>query len=581
MKKIQLYILILFVVTTLVIINACGKKFLDYSPQGSLNEETLNSRDGVYGLLVGTYASLKGWGWDGSPDNWVWGSLSSPDAHKGSDASDQPPMNSIMNWSIDPSNGFLGAIWGAMYEGVTRANSVLTVAQTANISDAERKLFMGEARFLRGFYYLELKMIFNMVPWIDEKTTDFKQPNDKDIWPNIEADFKYAMDNLDNTAPSVGRANKWAAAAFLAKVYLFQKKYPEAKTLFTDVIKNGVTSQGTKYDLLPSFSDNWRPEKENGAESVFAIQMTANDQSGGIDNANRAWMLNFPYGGPFGCCGFYQPSFDLINSFRVDANGLPMPDSYNSVTIKNDQGINSKEAYTPDITIPIDPRLDWTAGRRGLPYHDWQLHPGMDWIRDQSYAGPFSPKKNVFWKKNSDANWDKRSWAPGSSINVLLIRFADVLLMAAEAEAQTGGLPKALEYVNRVRERAAKPEGFLYKYIDDGNPDKGFSTIPAANYQIKQYPLGYFTNKDVALKAIYFERKLELAMEGFRFFDLVRWGEANKQINDYYAFEGQKLNDIKTGRWTTGKNEYFPIPLGQIDVSKVGDKPTLKQNPNY
>jgi len=588
MKTFNIFKIAVISTALVFLTNSCGKSFLEYKPQGSLNEQTLATLPGLTGLLIGAYGALDGtytvgWGsWSTSQDNWIYGSIASPDAHKGSDASDQPPMNAITNWSIDPSNGFMSDIWRAMYEGIARCNSVLKVAgATKDVPADQIKLLVGEAKFLRGVYYFELKKMFNMVPWIDETTTDYKQPNDKDIWPNMEADFKFAMDNLGNTAPSAGRANKWAAAAYLAKAYLYQKKYNEARTLFTDVIDNGTTSQGAKYDLLPEFEDNFRPEKENGPESVFAIQMSANDQSPEIANANFAWMLNFPYGGPFGCCGFFQPSFDLVNSDRVDDNGLPLLDTYNAADVKSDFGITSESPYSPDETNPIDPRVDWTAGRRGIPYLDWQLYPGMSWVRDQAYSGPYAPKKNVFWKKTSDKYWDKRSWAPGSAINVLLIRFSDVLLLAAESEAQAGSLEKARQYVNRVRTRAANPAGFVYKFIDNAKPELGFSATPAANYKVNNYPASYFTSKAAALKAIYFERKLELAMEGHRFFDLSRWGEANTQINGYYAFEGKKTPDIRQGKWTQGKNEFYPIPLDQIDVSKVNGTATLKQNPGY
>jgi hypothetical protein len=497
-------------------------------------------------------------------------------------------MNPIANWAVDPSNGFMQDKWRAMYEGISRSNAVLVVAPLAtDIADADKKLILGEAHFLRGYYYFELKKMFNMVPWISDTTINYSTPNTVDIWPNIEADFQFAIDNLGNTGKTVGSANKWAAEAFLAKAYMFEQKFSQALTLLNDIIASGVTSQGVKYGLFDQYEDNFRGETKNGKESVFAVQMLANDGSNGISNANQGGMLNFPYAAPFGCCGFYQPTIDLANSFRTDANGLPYLDNYNSTSSKNDQGIPSGDPFTPD-TQTVDPRLDWTVGRRGIPFHDWMLHPGMAFIRDQSSAGPYSNKKNVFWSFNSSTYWDQHSWAPGTGLNVNVIRYADVLLWAAEAEAQAGSLSNAENYVNMIRNRAANPVGFLYAYADathpaspTSNPAGVFSATPAANYLIKPYPSGYFTDKVTALKVIYFERKLEFGMEGHRFFDLSRWGTAEKTMNDFYTFEGKYISDVTGGHFTAGTNNYFPIPLGEIDVSKSAGQITLTQNPGY
>ncbi|MDR0792876.1 MAG: RagB/SusD family nutrient uptake outer membrane protein [Chitinophagaceae bacterium] len=586
----------LVVVSTILfsaaIIGSCSKGFLTNLPQGSLSPEVIANKAGVYNLLVGAYHALNGQNtgsgnaWSSSPDNWIYGSLAGGDAHKGSDGSDQPPMNSIATWSIDPSNAFMQDKWRAMYEGVARSNAVIIYTGLAtDMTAADKTLMLSEAHFLRGHFYFELKRMFNMVPWISDTTINYKTPNNVDIWPNIEADFQYAVDSLGNTGADVGRANKWAAEAYLAKVYMYEQKFPQAKALFDDVIANGVTSQGAKYGLFAQYEDNFRGETKNGIESVFAVQMSANDGSGGIANANQGDMLNFPYVSPWGCCGFYQPTIDLVNSFQTDpSTGLPLLDTYNDKTFKNDLGITSAAAFAPDSVTTVDPRLDWTAGRRGIPFLDWGLHPGAAYIRDQSYAGPYSPKKNLFWSFNSSTYWDQNSWAPGTGLNVNVIRFADVLLMAAEAEVQGGGtLDQAEAYVNQVRNRAANPAGWVYKYNVDTIPLQGFSTKPAANYFIKPYPAGAFASKGqaYALQAIYFERKLELAMEGHRYFDLARWGTAQTELNKFYAFEGKLLPDVTGGNFTAPKNNFFPIPLGEIDLSTSGTTVTLTQNSGY
>jgi hypothetical protein len=588
------------IICGVALVFSCNKSFLERQPQGSLSEQTLSNAAGVNALLIGAYGALDGQqnnagsvnslgggnSWACSPDNWLWGSVAGGDAHKGSDAGDQAAMVPVATFTIDPSNALLNDKWRAVYEGISRCNTVLRLVPSASdLNAADKTNVTAQARFLRGHYYFDLKRIFNMVPYIDETSTDYKAANTTDIWPNIEADFKFAYDNLPGTQSDIGRANKWAAGAYLGKTYLYQKKYQEAKTVFDQVINQGTTTNGLKYDLNPNFENNFRPEFEKtNPEAVFVVEMAANTGGGSssIANANQGDMLNHPYGNsPFGCCGFYQPSIDMVNSYRTDANGLPYLNDYNQHAVKNDMGVASSTPFTPDAG-PLDPRLDWTVGRRELPYKDWQIHPGQSWIRDPNFAGPYSPLKLVVWQSNSATNQDKSSWAPGNAINIFIIRFADVLLMAAEAEAQLNNLTQALALVNRVRNRmATHPEAWVYEYKDKANPLAGFSTTPAANYKVAPYPVGYFNSKDLALKAIYFERKLELAMEGHRFFDLARWGIAPTAINDFFKYEGTFTTDIKGATFTANKNEFFPIPQGQIDLTLQGGQKTLTQNKGY
>ncbi|MET1056700.1 MAG: RagB/SusD family nutrient uptake outer membrane protein [Pedobacter sp.] len=594
MKKYTYIILILSVFTGLTL-NSC-KKALDQPPLGSLSEELVANKSGVNSLLIGAYSALDGTGsdgtslgggsaWEASPSNWVLGSITSGDASKGSDGSDQPAIDPIANFYADANNVFFNSKWKALYEGVSRTNNVIRLlAKATDISADEAKNISAQARFLRAHYYFELKKAWNMVPLIDESTTNYNQPNDKDLWPVITADLQYAYDNLPATQSEIGRVNKSAAGAYLAKAYLYQHKYAEAKVLFDQVIASGVTTSGQKYDLNASFEDNFLPSKEDNPEVVFTIEMAANVDPSGPSNANNGDFLNFPYGSsPFGCCGFFQPTIDLVNHFRTNpATGLPYLSTYNDYAIKNDMGVLGTAPFTPDQGT-LDPRLDWTAGRRGIPYLDWGYYPGEPWIRDQSYGGPYGPKKNIYWQATAATDADLTSWAPGSAINYLVIRFADVLLMAAECDAQLGNLSIAQSYVNRVRARAANKVGWVYKYKDDTNPLAGFSDTPAANYLVSEYPAGDFASggKDYALSAIYYERKIELAMEGHRFFDLVRWGIAAKEINAYFSYQGKLTSDVRRGNFLTGKNEYFPIPQRQIDLSLSGGAKVLKQNPGY
>jgi hypothetical protein len=587
-------IFITIILASAIALSSC-KKYLEKPLTGSLETPLLETKEGVNSLLVGAYAALDGQqggdaaiggggAWETSPDNWIYGGVAGGDANKGSDPGDQTPIELIQKYNSDPTNGFFDSKWKADYEGISRTNNVLRIAEkVTNFTVEEKANILGQARFLRAHYYFDLKKMFNNVPYIDESTTDFNQPNTTDIWPKIEADFKFAYDNMLGTQAEAGRANKWAAGAYLAKAYLYEHKFAEARGLFETVIAQGTTASGAKYALNANFDDNFRAATNNSAESVFSVQAAANSDPAGPSNANNGDMLNFPYGegSPFGCCGFYQPSIDLVNHFRTNpATGLPYLDNYNNYPIKTDMNVSSAQPFTPDAGT-IDPRLDWTAGRRGIPYLDWGNHPGNNWVRNQDYAGPYSPIKMVYGQATQDSEGDNHSWAPGSGINNNIIRFSDVLLMAAEAQAQTDNLPRALILVNLVRSRAANPAGWVYKYKDPSKPTAGFTNVPAANYKISTYPAGSFSSKDVALKAIYYERKIELALEGHRFFDLVRWGIAATELNSYIAYQGKFTQDVRGGHFTAGKNEYYPIPQRQIDLSAAGGKSVLTQNKGY
>lgn len=562
---------------------ACKDTFLEVPVTGQLSIAQLNTKAAIEGSLVSVYSLLNGRGdRNASFANWVWAGMRGGDANKGTDFGDGTNFVPIQRFETIPTGDVAGT-WARKYEGISRANTTLRLLATAgsDVSAADKIRITAETRFLRSLYYFDLKRLYNMAPYIDE-TVDYgsgieKVANNTDLWPKIEADVKFAYENLPETQSAVGRVNKWAAAAQLAKTYLYQKKFTEAKTLFDLIIANGKTSNGKKYALLAKYADLYKATNDNNEESVFAIQAAAN--TGNVNNANPEFDLNYPYNtgpnGPGNCCGFNQPSFEYVNSFRTDANGLPLLDnSYNSGAnqVKNDMNILSSDlTYTPDAGN-LDPRLDHAVGRRGIPYLDWQDHPGADWIRLQTSGGPYSPKKFTYYKSDRGSLQDNSSWTPGyTALNFPLIRFADVLLMAAEAEIEVGSLPKALEYTNMVRRRATNPAGYVTRA--DGKP--------AAKYVISEYPASVFSSKASATAALRFERRLELGDEGHRFFDLVRWGIAAQTLNAYLQYEGAtaRLPTALGGAvFTAGQDEYLPIPQAQIDIQ---GKDVLKQNPGY
>ncbi|HEU4554679.1 MAG TPA: RagB/SusD family nutrient uptake outer membrane protein [Chitinophaga sp.] len=563
---------------------ACKKSFLSREPIGQLGDADVQTQKGVEELLIGAYAVLdgnyNGFNWQASSTNWVYGSIAGGDAHKGSNAGDQADVNPIERYEALPTNDYFNVKWKAVYDGVARSNNVLKALALADVSDEVRGRIRAEARFLRGFYHLEAKKMWNKIPYVDESidyvNNNYKVANTEDAWPKIEADLKAAYDSLPERMDQVGRANKWAAAAFLAKAYMFEKKYTEAKPLLEAIMANGVNPKGVKYALAARFQDNYNAETKNGPESIFAVQSSVNDGGAG-NNSNPDQILNFPYsdkGAPGGCCGFFQPTQELVNSFRTTAAGLPLLDgSYNTGAnqVKSDMGVAADAAFTPDAGL-LDPRLDWTVGRRGIPYLDWGLHPGISWVRDQSNGGPYSPKKNVYYKSQEKVLTDGSSWTNGlTAINYILVRYADVILWAAECEVEIGSLEKAREYVNTIRTRAANEAGWVQNSAGTG---------PAANYKISTYD-DPWTDKAAARKAVHFERKLEFAMEGHRFFDLVRWGEASSTINAYIAYETTIMSLLKGVKFVEPKNDYYPIPQRQIDLSATNGVSALEQNPDY
>lgn len=553
---------------------SCDDQWLDRRPFGSVTRETLASDiEGANLILIGVYSVLRGDhpynnSWYSAPSNWILGSVSGGDAYKGTDPGDQVPIIEIERHTLNNNNPVVELKWYTLYDGIRRANDALSVFQSFDGKDIDKNVLKtrsAEAIFLRAYFHFEAKKIWNMVPYIDEKVKDYRVPNDKDIWPNIVSDFQAAAANLPEIQPETGRVTKGAATAFLGKAYLFQKKYAEAKTAFNQVINSG------KYELTATYHENFNVETRNNKESIFSVQFSTDGKDG--ENANTGEILNFPFNqGPVGCCGFHQPSQNLVNAFKTGANGLPLIDQYNDADFKSDDRIPFTEPFIPS-TEPVDPRLDWTVGRRGIPYLDWGPHEGSSWIRNQGYGGPYSPIKNVHHKSQQN-EYTSSAWGGGfagfNATPLALIRYADVLLMAAECEIETGNLEKAREYVNLVRSRAKNPAGYVKK--DDGSP--------AANYSIEKYQTTW-TDQNFARKAVRFERRIELGMEGHRFFDLVRWGIAATEINAYLTAESKKRDYLTGAKFIAGIHEYYPIPEKAILTSYLNGKPTLQQNNGY
>jgi hypothetical protein len=567
MKKIKFIVLPLLMV--IFSVTSCSDEFLDVPPTGSLSSAELSSKAGLEGSLIATYSMLLGRsGFYSDSSNWFWGSVRGGEANKGTNAGDQSQVNEIQAYAAQTNNASVFEKYRTCYEGVARANATLKLLAVAqdNVSEDVKTRIEAEAKFLRAHFYFELKKNFNDTPYVDENWDEISPvSNNVDLWGFIEADLKHAYDNLPEMQSDAGRANKWAAGAYYGKCLLFQGKFAEAKTVLNNVVDNGTTPNGTPYGLNADYATAFRSTNDNSQESVFAAQAAAG--TGSIENANGGLVLNFPNGpgAPGGCCGFFQPSFELANSFRTDANGLPLLDgSYNSAAnkLKTDMGVEADDPFTVDAGN-VDTRLDHSIGRRGIPYLDWGPHPGKLWIRDQPYAGPYAPKKFIYYQGGIGVENDGSSWTPGyTAVNYNIIRFSDVMLMAAEAEIESNGdLGRALDLINQIRQRASN------SLIADS----------PANYNVGLY--SSFGSQAEARTALRFERKLELSGEGHRMYDLVRWGVAAAELTKYLSIDGPQLNAPFAGAtFDAGTDEYLPIPQDEIDLLGAD---VLIQNPGY
>jgi len=563
-------------------LGSCGEDFLYKAPQGSVDENALTNANGVDLLVTNTYANLTENDWGASVFNWTFGGMYGGDANKGSDANDQSVLNTMELYTTLASNGYIDQKWRWVYKGVKRANKAIQVmANVTDMPEAVRKSRTGELKFLRALFYFEgIKVFGAFIPWVDEAITE-NNPlihNDKDIYLNVLADLDDAIANLPNTQDTPGRVNVWAAKALKAKILMQKGDMAAAKPILKDVIENGKTSNGLAYGLEDDLDANFSSYTDNGKESIFAVQFSVDTNN----NGNVGMSLCYPHGGsgaPGGCCGFYQPSNELANSFKVDANGLPLLDnSYRNgdpVSYRNPSTEASAPLALNNNQIPVDPRLDFAIGRFGIPYKDWGT-PKNGWVRDAANGGIYLPKKHVYSKAEEEAGLASGGfsdgWAPGSAMNLQYLSLRDCILLYAECLANDGELSQAMNQVNKIRTRAGLEPNIIK-----------INGVPAANYKIATYPTTHaaFTDKATCIKAVRMERKLELAMEGQRWFDLSRWGGEYMAgaVKDYIDFEKKYLAKFATASYLPAAKTMFPIPDVQIQTmgNDESGKPYLVQ----
>ncbi len=594
-----------------VVTYAC-KDFLDTPAQGSLDENALTTRAGVEGSLIAAYRSLDcnnatNGNWGCAASNWAFASITSDDAYKGSTFTDQYQAQNLelYNWAGDQAQDYLDRKWASMYEGVVRANATIRLLEKVSalkpgeISQADSMGIKGEALFLRAHYHFELWRMWGNVPYYYETDTDYRKANDTDpvrgadsVAQKILADLNAAI-NLLGPAPRFGekgRASAWTARAYKGRVLASMHLYPEAIAVFDSVIGSGI------YALEQSYDRVWTGFKQfaNGPETILAYNASVNDGEPDGNNANYGERLNLPYAGsPFKCCGFHQPSQNLANFFVVDgATGLPkaFTDSAN--------WNNRDSVFLASPTDTLDPRMDWTIGRDSVPYKDWGMHDTL-WIRLIANGGRYSAKKNAQEKASGAVS--KVGWQPEqeNAVHIHIFRYADLLLLDAEAKVETNDLPGALTLVNMVRNRA----GQAAQGCGDGSTDASLvakyplcdgddriavpindSTIGWATYKVSPYVIGDWPSQARARAAVRMERRLELAMEGQRFFDLRRYGGtyAAQTMSTFLAKEKLRRS-YKTAQlpYLTPLNDLYPIPTSQIDISIVNGVKRLTQNPSW
>jgi hypothetical protein len=553
--KITLSIFLLF-----SLLMACKKDVLDVSPRGQLAEGSLSSASVVDKLVVASYQALGAhfFGNDeafaGPSTNWTI-DVRSDDAYKGGGGiNDRSDIHQMEIATMDPTNFAVAQKWRNPLFGISRTNYAIREIQRLESTTYPKAARVAEMRLLRGYFHHDMKRNFNQIPYLTEDTDPTQAKNTDhtadELWGLIEADYQAAFDNLPANNGSIGRVNKYTAAGLLAKLYMDRGQWAKAIPM-CDFIVAGP------FSLLPQFDYISSVQYENGPETVFAVQFsTANN----FANHNWSDLLNVTRspgiagGGYANGDDFYLASQNLANAYKTDANGLPLFDTFN----------NGQDVETSTYSGTLDPRIDHSFGRIGIPWKGTAVY-SEDWIRSLDYYPGFSGKKHVV-SSNDPSVHNSFPWA-ASGLNFQIIRYAEVLLWKAEALIETNqNLDEALNLINQVRSRA-KSSTYVQKIDGSG---------PAANYLINPYPSAGWS-QDYARKAVRFERRLELAMEGERFYDLLRWGTAAQAMNNYYQTEGAKKSFMSGAVFMVGKHEYLPIPQSEIDLA-----PELyTQNPNY
>ena len=561
---------ILYIICAISVIcgfTACNSFLDEHTPQGVLSDEQVKTPENAEAMVVSAYAiftsaedinsSFSMWNFD----------VRSDDAYKGGNGtSDGDVFHQLeVQQGVLTTNWNINDMWVRLYNSISRVNSAIALLNTTGDDFKMKSQRLAEMKFLRAYAHFLLKRLYKNIPFVVDENLTYQQYNElsnteytnDEGWQVIIDDLMEAYNTLPATQEDKGRPTKAAAAAFLAKVYLY-KAYRQDdaksnqitsidKTDLEKVIEFTNPTLFANYDLEKDIHNNFRPEEqyENGVESIWAIQYSRNDGST-YGNLNWSYGLippNIP-GATDGGCDFYKPSQNLVNAFHTGDNGLPLLDNFNQK--KYDKATDN-----------ADPRLFLTVGMPGLPYmfnKNFMMEETSIWSRSNGLYGYYvTLKQNVDPALIGEYLIKGSYWA--SSMNRIVFRYADVLLMRAEAYAQLGNADQAIALVNQIRSRAAGSTQMISGY--------------QGSYGVKMYVANYkgsFSKEDV-IKIVKMERRLELAMESERFFDLVRWGDAATVLNKYYAEEIGSCAIYSNAHFTANKDEYLPIPFSQIAAS--------------
>ena len=555
----------------LSLITSCSDFLEEQVPQATLTQDEVKNPEYIDNVLISAYAGLLSiedmnasfslWNYDTRSDDAYVG---------GSDFSDGEPFHRLeRSVGVMTTDWPFSSIWNKFYNYLSRVSLSLDILATADQDNATIQQRTAEMKFLRAYGHFQLKRLFKKIPFVNKlnmqeedynNLSNTEYTNDEG-WQQIINDLEDAYAVLPAVQTEKGRPTKATCAAFLAKVYLY-KAYRQ-----DDANSNQVTAINADdlqkvvdytnpaiyngYGLEPDMHNNFRPEEqyENGKESLWAIQYSRNDGTvyGNLNFSNRLIVPCIPKVHDSGC-DFYKPSHNLVDAYRTNSDGLPLLDDFASAD------------YTVGSSQTVDPRLFVTVGVPGTPYMfnpSFMMAESNAWSRSGGTFGYFvSLKQNVdpsltdSYLYLCDSQW-------ASSMNRIVFRYADVLLMRAEAQAQLGQTSEAISLVNQVRQRA---NGMI-----TGSVVSNYSTKYGVHYAVGKYNGSY--SKDEAMKIIKMERRLELAMESERFFDLVRWGDAATVLNKFYSSESEKMNFLSGSQFTANKNEYLPVPFEQMAAS--------------
>ena len=551
------------------LLSSCND-FIDVEPQGVISEGLAMSQPDE--MVTSAYAKL-GDDWYTYPFNlWPYGDVSSDDAMKGGSGTTDTDYHPVEVWSTltaSTPGGHMDELWYQLYCSISRCNRALvSLAEYGNAKLGEEKTRIreGEVRFLRAHFYFKLVQLWYQVPWVDEEVyknhSEEQTRNDQftheELMDKIVADFKFAYDVLPKEQSEGGRTNKIAAAAYLAKCYLtmawgdgyeastgaghINSQYMQEVVKYTNDVKN------SKYGYLEDYGDIFLPEYKNSKESVFAVQHSDyQDDNTLYGRANWSNMLN-------GCwqmwsCGwdFHKPTQNLVNAFKTK-DGLPMFNDYNNETAYPINGVTTAQKW--------DPRLFHTVGMPTFPYkYEAEYTMTTDNSRTPNTYGYYASMKEV--PQRSKGETFDNPWQ-AFAMNDYVLRYTDVMLMRAEALIETGQLEEARTIINDIRQRAKNSVAKHIQYAAD-------------QCEIALYPSSYFSTKEQARQCLQWERRLELAMENGRYFDLRRWGIASQTLNKFFEKEKDVVYDKQTyaqyykdAHYTPAKNEYLPLPYNQL-----------------